>query len=96
MNKTLSPVISDLAKVDELQEKYFGDNPEKIGNYFFQEINQFFYENTVNSSFNEEELMILIYLLLEELILVKMPKSFISLYSKNEGFFGKDFFKLYF
>ena len=51
----------------------------------------FFYENTVNSSFNEEELMILIYLLLEELILVKMPKSFISLYSKNEGFFGKDF-----
>ena len=42
MNKTLSPVISDLAKVDELQEKYFGDNPEKIGNYFFQEINQFF------------------------------------------------------
>ena len=47
----------------------------------------FFYENTVNSSFNQEELMLLIYLLLEELILIKMPKSFIALYSKNEDFF---------
>ena len=51
----------------------------------------FFYENTVNSSFNQEELMILIYLLLEEFILIKMPKSFISLCSKNEGFFDSDF-----
>ena len=49
----------------------------------------FFYENTVNSAFNEEELMILIYLLIEDYILDKMPKSFISLYSNNnEGFFG--------
>ena len=48
----------------------------------------FFYENTANSSFNEEELMILIYLLIEDFILDKMPKSFINLYSNNEGFFG--------
>ena len=56
MNKTLSPVISDLAKVDELQEKYFGDNPEKIGNYLFQEINQFFYDNDVTLEFLNSKL----------------------------------------
>ena len=32
--------------------------------------------------------MILIYLLIEDFILDKMPKSFINLYSNNEGFFG--------
>jgi len=44
----------------------------------------FFYENTVNSSFNEEELMILIYLLIEEFIMNKLPKSFNQLNNNND------------
>ena len=48
----------------------------------------FFYENTVNSSFNEEELMLLIYLLLEEFIFNKTQKSIISL---EDDFFGNNF-----
>ena len=36
----------------------------------------FFYENTIESSFNEEELMVIIYLIIEDLIINKMPKSF--------------------
>ena len=51
----------------------------------------FFYENTVNSSFNEEELIILIYLLMENLILNKMPDSFNSFISNNYDIFGSDF-----
>ena len=35
----------------------------------------FFYENTIDSSFNDEELMIMIYLIIEEYILNKMPKE---------------------
>ena len=35
----------------------------------------FFYENTINSSFNEEELMVIIYLIIEDLIINKLPKS---------------------
>ena len=38
----------------------------------------FCYENTIESSFNEEELMIIIYLIIEDLIINKMPKSFSS------------------
>ena len=47
----------------------------------------FFYENTVNSSFNEEEIMVIIYLLIEEFIIVKMPKSLISFQTINENYF---------
>ena len=43
----------------------------------------FFYENTVNSIFNAEELMIMIYLLIEDLIINRMPKSFFLILTKN-------------
>ena len=56
----------------------------------------FFYENTVNSSFNEEELMVIIYLLIEEFIIVKMPKSLISFQTINENYFFSDFLKYIF
>ena len=35
----------------------------------------FFYENTIDSSFNEEELMVIIYLIIEEYIFNKLPKE---------------------
>jgi len=47
----------------------------------------FFYENTINSTFNEEELMVLIYLIIEDLIMNKLPKSFSTINSnKNDNF----------
>ena len=39
----------------------------------------FFYENTIESTFNEEELLVIIYLIIEDLIINKMPKTFSAL-----------------
>ena len=46
----------------------------------------FFYENPINSTFNEEELMVLIYLIIEDLIMNKLPKNFSSISSKNDNY----------
>ena len=64
--------------INKSRQDYF----ESLANYLVN----FFYENTVNSSFNEEELMILIYLLIEEFIMNKLPKSFNQLNNNNEFF----------
>jgi hypothetical protein len=45
----------------------------------------FFYENTINSTFNEEELMVIIYLIIEDLIINKLPSSFSTLNNKNDN-----------
>ena len=45
----------------------------------------FFYENTINSTFNEEELMVIIYLIIEDLIINKLPNSFSTLNNKNDN-----------
>ena len=49
----------------------------------------YFYENTINSNFNEEELMVIIYLILEDLIINKLPKTF-SLTSNNTNSYIND------
>ena len=51
----------------------------------------FFYENTINPSFNQEDLMIFIYLIIEDFIMNKMPKSSIPLYTKNDEFLNYEF-----
>ena len=45
----------------------------------------FFYENTINNSMNNDELILLIYLVLENLILKKLPEK--SKYSTNKKLF---------
>ena len=46
----------------------------------------FFYENTINSNFNEEELMVIIYLILEDLIINKLPKTFSLTSNKTDSY----------
>ena len=46
----------------------------------------FFYENTIDSSFNEEELIIIIYLILEDLIINKMPQTFTDINTNNHTY----------
>ena len=48
----------------------------------------FFYENTINSTFNEEELMVIIYLIIEDLIMNKLPKTFSTINNKNDNAFN--------
>ena len=46
----------------------------------------YFYENTIDSSFNEEELIIIVYLILEDLIIKKMPKTFSEINKNNHSY----------
>ena len=46
----------------------------------------FFYENTIDSSFNEEELIVIIYLIIEDLIINKLPKSFSATSNKIDSY----------
>ena len=48
----------------------------------------FFYENTINSTFNEEELMVIIYLIIEDLIMNKLPKTSSTINNKNDNAFN--------
>ena len=50
----------------------------------------FFYENTLNSTFNEEELMVIIYLILEDLIINKFPKTFSAISNKTDSYFNNN------
>ena len=49
----------------------------------------FFYENTIESIFNEEELMVIIYLVIEDLIINKLPKSFSAVNNKVDSYINK-------
>ena len=46
----------------------------------------FFYENTLNSTFNEEELTVIIYLILEDLIINKLPKTFSAVSNSTDSY----------
>ena len=48
----------------------------------------FFYVNTINSTFNEEELMVIIYLIIEDLIMNKLPKTSSTINNKNDNAFN--------
>ena len=50
----------------------------------------FFYEDTINSSFNEEELITILYLIIEDLIINKLPNSLIPLNSNKSDNYLKD------
>ena len=56
--------------------KLINNLPEKNFDIFSNFLVHFCYENTICSSFNNEELVFIIYLLLEELILKKFPAKF--------------------
>jgi len=49
----------------------------------------FFYENTVDSTFNEEELLIIIYLIIEDFIINKLPKTFSAINNKNHNYINE-------
>ena len=55
---------------------------DKLGEFLVN----FFYENTINSNFNEEELMVIIYLILEDLIINKLPKTFSLTSNKTNSY----------
>ena len=46
----------------------------------------YFYENTIDSTFNEEELIVIIYLIIEDLIIIKMPKVFPPTSNKTQSY----------
>jgi len=50
----------------------------------------FFYENTIKSSFNDEELLIIIYLVIEDIIINKLPKSFSTVNNKNQNYLNNN------
>ena len=49
----------------------------------------FFYENTIESNFNEEELIVIIYLVLEDLVINKMPKYFSAVSNQADSYINK-------
>ena len=66
-----------MLKIIELSEKYGETLREKYREDLIEELNDFLvnflYGNTIKSSFSDEELMIMIYLLLEKFILINLP-----------------------
>ena len=48
----------------------------------------FFYENKINNTINEEELMVIIYLIIEDLIMNKLPKTSSTINNKNDNAFN--------
>ena len=49
----------------------------------------YFYENTVDSTFNEEELLVIIYLIIEDFIINKLPKTFSAINNKNHNYINE-------
>ena len=60
--------------------------PSNSYEQFSEFLVNFFYENTINSTFNEEELMVIIYLMLEDLIINKMPKAFSAVSNSTDSY----------
>ena len=59
--------------------------PENFYDQLADFIVNFFYENTIDSSFNNEELMLIIYLIIEDYILNKMPKEIFNNINGNKS-----------
>ena len=55
-----------------------------------------FYENTIDSTFNEEELMVIIYLVIEDLIIIKMPKELSAISNKNDSYLSNSILYYFF
>jgi len=60
--------------------------PNNVYQQFSDFIVNFFYENTIKSSFNDEELLVITYLVIEDVIINKLPKSFSTVNNKNQNY----------
>ena len=76
---TIYEIILLLRNNNDLMLNIIKNCPENSYDQLTDFIVNFFYENAIDSSFNEEELMIIIYLIIEENILDKFPKSIFNI-----------------
>jgi hypothetical protein len=86
---TIYEIIFLLRNNNDLMLNIIKNCPENSYDQLTDFIVNFFYENAIDSSFNEEELMIIIYLIIEENILVTFPKSIFNINvkeSKNDNY----------
>ena len=72
---TINNVLFLLRNNNDLMLNIIKNCPENSYDQLTDFLVNFFYENTIDSSFNEEELMVIIYLIIEEYIYNKLPKE---------------------
>ena len=80
---TIYQIIFLLRNNNDLMLNIIKNCPENSYDQLTDFIVNFFYENAIDSSFNEEELMVIIYLIIEENILDKFPKSIFNINLKE-------------
>jgi hypothetical protein len=79
----LNDILFILRDNNDIMLKIINNCPTNSYDQLADFLVNFFYENTINSTFNEEELMVLIYLIIEDLIMNKL--SFSTENNKNEN-----------
>ncbi len=72
--KIISEILFLLRNNNDIIMNIIKKCPENSYDQLADFLVNFFYENTIDSSFNEEELIIIIYLIIEEHFLNKLPK----------------------
>lgn len=83
---TLYNILFLLRNNNEIMLSIIKGCPNNLYSQLSDFIVNFFYENTINSSFNDEELLVIIYLVIEDIIINKLPKSFSSVNNKNQNY----------
>ena len=87
---TLYYIIFLLRNNNEIMLSIIKGCPNNLYPQFSDFIVNFFYENTIKSSFNDEELLVIIYLVIEDIIMNKLPKLFSTVNNKNQNYLNNN------
>ena len=82
--KIISEILFLLRNNNDIIMNIIKKCPENSYDQLADFLVNFFYENTIDSSFNEEELIIIIYLIIEDYFLNKLPKVIFTINIDNK------------